>query len=321
MIVVVAAVVIITTGYYLWETGILTGDPDDEVNDDVSDLSLDLEDVVLTRSYWTDAGLVELQWYTHSKWTSSGSVVPQEWERDSYFLFLKINLTNTGDEDIDLSGYYFVYGIGDYIYYNIFNRPLAFNRSENDPRYVSDTPITSDLLLSPSDSITGWFITSVNDTISKRDTITVGSTLESDVWIFPSSGGIVFPSLEVDIGNARVYESIQPRLSMEVVQHTFNASIDGYQPLPGNRFVVVDLVLRTEWDFDMVVRVDDLSLVDDGNETYGVSPASEALPGFNESHRFGSSRDLSMSLVFEVPISSDPVLLLLEDDVSVEAVI
>ncbi len=341
---------IASIGYYLWEVGDRTGNPDDDGNGVGSDLTLDLEDVVLTRSYWTDAGLVEPPWYiSGGTWTSSGHddimwaygpykdvIVPLEWENDTmwawdgdkgrivrhtYFLFLKINVTNTGDEDIDLSGRYLLYGIDEFAsYYYLHTQPLVLNRSETDPRYVSDTPITSDLLLSPSDSITGWFITSVNDTISERDTITIGFILGSD-GSFPSSGGIEFPSLEVGIGNARVYESIQPRLSMEVVQHTFNDSIDGYQPSPGNRFVVVDLVLRTEWDFDMMVRAEDISLVDDGNETYGVSPASEGLPDHEGSQRFGSSRELSMSLVFEVPISSGPALLLLEDYVSVEAVI
>ena len=341
---------IIILGFYIWVISDLVGNPDDEVNDDVSDLSLGLEDVVLTRSYWTDAGLVEPPWYiSGGTWTSSGHddimwaygpykdvIVPLEWENDTmwawdgdkgrivrhtYFLFLKINVTNTGDEDIDLSGRYLLYGIDEFAsYYYLHTQPLVLNRSETDPRYVSDTPITSDLLLSPSDSITGWFITSVNDTISGREIITVYFTLLNNTFSLLSSGMIEFPSLEVDLGKARVYDSIQPRLSMEIIEHSYNDSIDGYQPLPGNRFMVVDLVLRTEWDFDMMVRANDISLVDDGNETYNISLASGTLPNYEEYQEFGSSRVISMSLIFEFPISSNPVLLVLEDDVPVEQV-
>ena len=136
---------IIILGFYIWVISDLVGNPDDEVNDDVSDLSLGLEDVVLTRSYWTDAGLVEPPWYiSGGKWTSSGHddtmwaydldkdvIVPLEWENDTmwawgadkdvivrhtYFLCLKINLTNTGDEDLDLSGRSLLYGFEGFAY-------------------------------------------------------------------------------------------------------------------------------------------------------------------------------------------------------------
>ena len=61
-------------------------------------------------------------------------------------LCLKINISNTGEEDIDLSDRFLAYEMGDYIYYDIYNRPLGFNRSDDDPRYVSDTPMDHDAI-------------------------------------------------------------------------------------------------------------------------------------------------------------------------------
>jgi hypothetical protein len=234
-----------------------------------------------------------------------------------YHLLVKLNLSNPGEEPVNLSRLWFHLSSCGTI--STIWRSSFQPSSLCDPRFPGGHLMDVDDLIAPGTSFEGWLVLMVNETELQSGDMELWMTLGGLVY----SGGSWNRELVVNLS----------RMGLEMADlapSRFDVNLDDLgsagafmedEPGPGNRFVLVNLTLASDWPCPFVLSNDTIYVVDEADVTF--EPRSIVYRS-GEGHTnitVDPPTRLEVTLVFEMPLEARPVELVFDDDVPVSLVI